>query len=343
MESYDGGERQRKPTTIGHADYQEPHISQHSGFADRRNRWDNISMTKQTLAVTGILAASLTFSGVSRAQDTPPATPAPKAAAPKPAAGQTGAAAAKPGATAGTAGTTAKKPGTTTGATPSAGGPLTTTKQKASYAIGQKIGTDVGKGLQRDGVEIDAAALARGLRDAISNAKPAITPEEQQAALTLLEKDVRAKIEAKMAIAGAANKKEGDAFLAGNKTKPGVVTLPSGLQYKIIKEGNGPKPTAADSVTCNYAGTLISGKEFDSSYKRGEPVTFQVGEVIKGWGEALQLMPVGSKWQLFVPPDLAYEGQQKGPDIGPNSTLLFEVELISIAPKTDPAKKDPAK
>src|SRR5580765_1265973 len=115
MESYDGGERQRKPTTIGHADYQEPHISQHSGFADRRNRWDNISMTKQTLAVTGILAASLTFSGVSRAQDTPPATPAPKAAAPKPAAGQTGAAAAKPGATAGTAGTTAKKPGTATG------------------------------------------------------------------------------------------------------------------------------------------------------------------------------------------------------------------------------------
>jgi FKBP-type peptidyl-prolyl cis-trans isomerase FklB len=129
------------------------------------------------------------------------------------------------------------------------------------------------------------------------------------------------------------NKKAGDAFLAANKTKEGVVTLPSGLQYKILKEGTGPKPTPADSVVCNYRGTLIDGKEFDSSYKRGQPATFPVGQVIKGWTEALQLMPVGSKWQLFVPPDLAYGDRGAGPDIGPGATLIFEVELISIKGK----------
>ena len=129
------------------------------------------------------------------------------------------------------------------------------------------------------------------------------------------------------------NKKAGDAFLAANKTKEGVVTLPSGLQYKILKEGTGPKPTPADSVVCNYRGTLIDGKEFDSSYKRGQPATFPVGQVIKGWTEALQLMPVGSKWQLFVPADLAYGDRGAGPDIGPGSTLIFEVELISIKGK----------
>jgi FKBP-type peptidyl-prolyl cis-trans isomerase FklB len=129
------------------------------------------------------------------------------------------------------------------------------------------------------------------------------------------------------------NKKAGDAFLAANKTKEGVVTLPSGLQYKILKEGTGPKPTPADSVVCNYRGTLIDGKEFDSSYKRGQPATFPVGQVIKGWTEALQLMPVGSKWQLFVPADLAYGDRGAGPDIGPGATLIFEVELISIKGK----------
>jgi len=129
------------------------------------------------------------------------------------------------------------------------------------------------------------------------------------------------------------NKKAGDAFLAANKTKEGVVTLPSGLQYKILKEGTGPKPTPADSVVCNYRGTLIDGKEFDSSYKRGQPATFPVGQVIKGWTEALQLMSVGSKWQLFVPENLAYGDRGAGPDIGPGATLIFEVELISIKGK----------
>jgi FKBP-type peptidyl-prolyl cis-trans isomerase FklB len=118
-----------------------------------------------------------------------------------------------------------------------------------------------------------------------------------------------------------------------------VVTTPSGLQYKILKEGTGPKPTAADKVVCNYRGTLINGTEFDSSYKRGQPATFPVGQVIKGWTEALQLMPVGSKWQLFIPPDLAYGERGAGNDIGPDSTLIFEVELLSIEGKEAPAKK----
>jgi len=133
--------------------------------------------------------------------------------------------------------------------------------------------------------------------------------------------------------AGDKNKKDGEAFLAENKAKEGVVTMASGLQYKILKQGDGPRPTAADSVVCNYKGTLLSGKEFDSSYKRGQPATFPVGGVIKGWTEALQLMPVGSKWQLFIPPDLAYGDRQAGPDITPGSTLVFEVELLSIQAK----------
>jgi FKBP-type peptidyl-prolyl cis-trans isomerase FklB len=134
--------------------------------------------------------------------------------------------------------------------------------------------------------------------------------------------------------AGEANKKDGEAFLAANKSKDGVVTLPSGLQYKILTQGTGPKPAASDSVVCNYRGTLLDGTEFDSSYKRGEPATFPVSGVIKGWTEALQLMPVGSKWQLFVPSDLAYGDRAPGPEIGPGSTLIFEVELLSIQDKS---------
>ena len=160
-----------------------------------------------------------------------------------------------------------------------------------------------------------------------------MTEAEAQAVLTQLQADMRKKQEEKTQQAGEANQKEGEAFLAANKAKPGVVTLPSGLQYKILKEGTGPKPTATDSVVCNYQGTLINGTEFDSSYKRGEPATFPVNGVIKGWTEALQLMPVGSKWQLFIPPDLAYGARGAGADIGPNATLIFEVELLSIKSK----------
>jgi FKBP-type peptidyl-prolyl cis-trans isomerase FklB len=206
---------------------------------------------------------------------------------------------------------------------------LTTPKDKASYAIGLNIG----KGLQRDSVDIDPNILLQGLKDAIAGGKPLLTDDEAKAALNAVQADVNKRQQEKMQVAGDANKKESDAFLAANKTKEGVVTLPSGLQYKVLQAGTGPKPTAADTVVCNYRGTLINGTEFDSSYKRGQPATFAVGQVIHGWTEALQLMPVGSKWQLFIPPDLAYGPRGAGADIGPNATLIFEVELLSIQPK----------
>jgi FKBP-type peptidyl-prolyl cis-trans isomerase len=147
------------------------------------------------------------------------------------------------------------------------------------------------------------------------------------------------KKEAEAQHAGQANQLEGTQFLAANKAKPGVVALPSGLQYKILKEGTGPKPTAADSVVCNYRGTLVNGTEFDASSKHGGPATFPVTGVIKGWTEALQLMPVGSKWELYVPSDLAYGERSPGGEIGPNSTLIFEVELLSIAEKNADKKQ----
>jgi FKBP-type peptidyl-prolyl cis-trans isomerase FklB len=167
----------------------------------------------------------------------------------------------------------------------------------------------------------------------LAGGKTLMTAEEATAAINVLKAEVKKNQEAKMQLAGDANKKEGDAFLAANKTKEGVVTLPSGLQYKILTAGDGAKPTAADSVVCNYKGTLINGKEFDASSKHGGPATFPVGGVIKGWTEALQLMPVGSKWQLFVPADLAYGQRGAGGDIGPGATLIFEVELLSIKAK----------
>jgi FKBP-type peptidyl-prolyl cis-trans isomerase FklB len=149
-----------------------------------------------------------------------------------------------------------------------------------------------------------------------------------------VQEEIGKQQQEKMQQARAANKKEGDSFLAANKGKEGVVTLPSGLQYKILKEGTGPKPTASDTVVCNYRGTSINGTEFDSSSKRGQPATFPVSGVIKGWTEALQLMPVGSKWQLFIPSDLAYGDRGAGGDIGPGSTLIFEVELLSVQDKS---------
>src|SRR5262249_48515331 len=140
----------------------------------------------------------------------------------------------------------------------------------------------------------------------------------------------------------AEDQKAGEAFLAANKSKPGVVTLPSGLEYKIVKEGTGPKPKATDTVSCNYRGTLVNGTEFDSSYKRNEPAEFPVGRVIKGWTEALQLMPVGSKWELYIPANLAYgEHGPPGSGIGPNETLIFEVELLGIKPSTPPPDSVP--
>jgi len=178
------------------------------------------------------------------------------------------------------------------------------------------------------------------VKDALAGGKTALTEDQARAALMEVQNEMRKKQQAEMQAAGEASKKEGDAFLAANKAKEGVVTLPSGLQYKILTQGTGPKPTATDSVVCNYRGTLINGTEFDSSYKRGEPATFPVSGVIKGWTEALQLMSVGSKWQLFVPSDLAYGERSPGPEIGPDSTLIFEVELLSIQNKSEEKSPD---
>jgi FKBP-type peptidyl-prolyl cis-trans isomerase FklB len=209
---------------------------------------------------------------------------------------------------------------------------LPTQKDKLSYALGMNIG----KGLHKDSVDINPNLLMRGLKDAMAGGATLMTDEQAQATIMELQGQLRAKLETQRKAAEATNKKDGEAFLAANKTKPGVVTLPSGLQYKILKAGTGPKPTPSDSVECNYKGTLVNGTEFDSSYKRGQPATFPVTGVIKGWTEALQLMPVGSKWQLVLPPDLAYGARGAGDAIGPDETLIFEVELLSIAKKDQP-------
>lgn len=199
-------------------------------------------------------------------------------------------------------------------------------KDKESYAIG----LDIGKNFKSQSIDIDPDVLVKGIKDVLSGNKPLMTDEEVQAVMTDFRKEMMDKQTARTKEAGEKNKKEGEAFLAENKKKDGVVTLPSGLQYKIIKEGSGAKPKATDTVTVNYRGTLIDGTEFDSSYKRGQPASFKVTGVIQGWTEALQLMKTGSKWQLFVPPSLAYGERGAGRDITPNATLIFDVELISV-------------
>ena len=222
----------------------------------------------------------------------------------------------------------ARKPASTTGKPAAAGAALTTQKQKASYALGMNVGA----GMRKQGVaaSVVPALVARGLRDALSGSKTAMTEDEMKTSLQQLAAEVGAAQNAKAKEASAPNRKEGEAFLQANKSKDGVTVLPDGLQYKVVTAGKGPKPTASDTVTVNYRGTLINGTEFDSSYKRGQPATFPVGGVIKGWTEALQLMPVGCKWQLFIPADLAYGDRGAGGDIGPGETLIFEVELLSI-------------
>ena len=271
------------------------------------------------------------LAGDGYAQQTP-ATSTPAAATPAAPAGNTPQAA-----------TTAKAPvkKTATAAKSAAPAPFKTRKEKFSYALGMDIGTQVGGNLKKQSVEVDWNLTAEGLKDAMSGGKTRLTQEEAKAVLDEVQADVRKQQQEKMQQAAATNKAEGEKFLAANKAKEGVITLPSGLQYKILKAGDGPKPTANDQVVCNYRGTLINGTEFDSSYKRGQPATFGVGQVIKGWTEALQLMPVGSKWQLFIPSSLAYGERGAGAEIGPNATLIFEVELLSIKDKTkDDKSKD---
>lgn len=242
--------------------------------------------------------------------------------------------------------TTPKTPAKKTGTAAKTAAPaLTTRKQKFSYALGMNIGQGLGNNLKKQSVEIDPALVSQGLKDALAGTKTRLTEDEAKAVLTEVQNEVRKQQQEKAKEAADTNKKDGEAFLAANKGKEGVVTLPSGLEYKILTAGTGPKPAATDTVVCNYRGTLINGTEFDSSYKRGQPATFGVSQVIKGWTEGLQLMPVGSKWQLFIPSSLAYGERGAGAEIGPDATLIFEVELVSIKPKDEgkEQKKDDKK
>ncbi len=281
---------------------------------------------QRSLTTALLLAAAMMLAGDGYAQQTPASTPAattpaaPQATTPK-----------------GTTKAPVKKPAT------AAAPALTTKEQKFSYALGMSIGTQVGGNLKKQSVAVDPALVSQGMKDALSGAKPLLTQEEAQAVLTEVQNEVRKEQQEKMKEAADKNKTEGEAFLVANKSKEGVVTLPDGLQYKILTAGTGPKPAATDSVVCNYRGTLINGTEFDSSYKRGQPATFGVSQVIKGWTEALQLMPTGSKWQLFIPSSLAYGERGAGADIGPDATLIFEVELVSIVDKNAEKNKDEKK
>jgi FKBP-type peptidyl-prolyl cis-trans isomerase FklB len=211
------------------------------------------------------------------------------------------------------------------GALAAEGPGLTTNKEKFSYTIGYRFGQQL-QHLAQSGAEIDPKSVTQAIEDALSGTAPKLSQEQMQAAV----KSFREEIEKKRLAAAEENKKAGDAFLAANKKKEGWKVLPSGVQYKVIKEGSGKQPTANSTVVVNYRGTLIDGKEFDSSYKRGKPATLKVGQVIKGWQEVLPLMKAGSKWEIVVPPDLAYGPRGAGGVIGPNSTLVFEIELVEV-------------
>lgn len=197
---------------------------------------------------------------------------------------------------------------------------LRTQLDSVSYAIGQ----DIGSSLKAQGLDnLNPTLLMKAIQDATKNRQPLLTKDQCNMSISDYLQQLKAEKVAK-------NKAAGEQFLAVNKTKPGIVTLPSGLQYQVIKEGTGPKPAATDKVKTHYHGMLIDGTVFDSSVDRGQPISFAVNGVISGWTEALQLMPVGSKWKLFIPADLAYGDRQAGPKIGPGSTLIFEVELLEI-------------
>jgi FKBP-type peptidyl-prolyl cis-trans isomerase FklB len=212
-------------------------------------------------------------------------------------------------------------------------GPITfnSAKEKVSYALGVELAA----GLKYQRMDVDLPLIIRGMRDAFANedTKLAMPPKEIADTLKQYGEDRKRGLEHAMQMVSEKNKKAGEDFVAQNAKKDGVVTLPSGLQYKVLKEGDGNKPVLADSIVCNYRGTLVDGTEFDSSYKQNKPVTFPLKSVIKGWREAIQLMPVGSKWQLVVPPQLGYGERGAGGIIGPNTTLVFEVELVSIGDK----------
>jgi FKBP-type peptidyl-prolyl cis-trans isomerase FklB len=209
---------------------------------------------------------------------------------------------------------------------PAAASPFKTQKEKLSYAIGMEMG----KGVKSQGLDVDPAIMTQGLNDAISGGKSLMSEDELRQVISSLQQEIRQKQMQAQEAAAAENKAKGDAFLAEHGKKEGVVVLPDGLQYKILAAGQGKKPAETDTVLCNYKGSFLDGTEFDSSAKAGKPVPFEVKNVIPGFKEVLQLMPVGSKWQVVVPSNLAYGERGAGGVIGPNSTLVFEIELVSI-------------
>lgn len=212
----------------------------------------------------------------------------------------------------------------------SCGGGSKTELKNDMDSVSYSIGLDVGKTFQRQGIDITPEAFLQGLKDAADTAgKPLLTDEQIRACMSAFQQKMMVKQQEKMQQQAGSALAEGEKFLAENKTKPGVETTASGLQYKVIKAGSGKKPKADNEVRVHYRGTLLNGTEFDNSYSRGEPIVFPVGGVIPGWVEALQLMPVGSKWEVYIPASLAYGNNQTGP-IPPGSTLIFEVELLAI-------------
>jgi FKBP-type peptidyl-prolyl cis-trans isomerase FklB len=217
--------------------------------------------------------------------------------------------------------------------TPAPATELKTQKDKLSYAIGMEMG----KGVKTQGIDVDPNILTQGLKDALSDAKSLMSDDELRQVITALQQEVRQKQMAAQQATASENKTKGEAFLAENAKKEGIVSLPDGLQYKILTAGEGKKPAETDTVLCNYKGTFIDGTEFDGSEKAGKPVPFQVKGVIPGFREVLQLMPVGSKWQVFIPSSLAYGERGAGNAIPPNSTLIFDIEVVGIQDAAQPA------
>ena len=268
------------------------------------------------LTTLSALLLLVSVAGTARAADPKPAATAKPAAAP--------AAPAKPA--------TAKPAEPAKAAGPASPGAGWSLNDKAGYIIGFNLG----KNLRTQEIPVTADQLVKGLHDGLSNAAAQLSDEEIQATMGAFQEQVAARQQEKQKALGEKNKKDGDAFLAANKAKPGVKTTASGLQYEVLKEGTGPTAKATDKVTVNYKGTLLDGKVFDSSYDRGQPVTFGVNQVIPGWVEALQLMNTGAKYHLVIPSALAYGESGAGADIGPGSVLQFDVEVMKIEPGDKP-------
>lgn len=267
-------------------------------------------MKKAPLIFIGLAGAAL-FTGCNN-QQSPPAS------------GATNSATATPNAA------TAQTPSADTSA-------LTTDKERESYAMGMYFGT----GWKSHGVDVDLDTLIRGIKDSEAGRTNLMTPDQMRSELMQLQRSIMANQQKEQAQQGQQNEQEGEAFLAHNKTQPGVVTLPDGLQYKVITDGSGATPGPNDIVTVNYQGTFVNGKEFDSSYKRGRPAEFPVTGVIPGWTEALEKMKVGSKWEVYVPSSLAYGPNGRQPLVGPNETLIFEVELLGVKARPAPPQVQP--